>query len=114
MIPFPPVVEYSHPGAFITKHPRDEKEPWGLNLPWITGLTKDEGAMKSAPIINMKNLTDDLNKNWERALPIALNYDHHKCPEKQKQITEAISNFYFNNEKLHDKTRQNLTNVSIF
>lgn len=113
MIPFPPVVEFNHPGAFITKHPRDEHEPWGLSLPWITGLTKDEGAMKSAPIINMKNLTDDFNKNWEQALPIALNYDHHKCPEKRQQITESISKYYFNNEKLHEKTRQNLTNVSI-
>lgn len=48
MIPFPPVVEPDLPGAFITKHPRDVKEPHGISIPWMTGLTSDEGVMKSA------------------------------------------------------------------
>lgn len=48
MIPFPPVVEPDLPGAFITKHPRDEYEPHAMGLPWMTGLTMDEGALKSA------------------------------------------------------------------
>lgn len=48
MIPFPPVIEPDIPGAFITKHPRDEYEPHAIELPWMTGLTFDEGALKSA------------------------------------------------------------------
>jgi hypothetical protein len=48
MIPFPPVVEPDLPGAFITKHPRDEVAPHALGIPWLTGITSDEGAMKSA------------------------------------------------------------------
>lgn len=48
MIPFPPVVEPDLPGAFITKHPRDEDEPHGLPIPFLTGLTSGDGAMKSA------------------------------------------------------------------
>lgn len=48
MIPFPPVVEPDLPGAFITVHPRDVSEPHGLPIPWMTGLTSDEGAIKSA------------------------------------------------------------------
>uniref|UniRef100_A0A182SV11 carboxylesterase n=1 Tax=Anopheles maculatus TaxID=74869 RepID=A0A182SV11_9DIPT len=51
MIPFPPVVEPDAPGAFITKHPRDEYEPHGIGLPWMTGLTLDEGALKSAFVL---------------------------------------------------------------
>lgn len=48
MIPFPPVIEPDIPGAFITNHPRDVKEPHGNSIPWMTGITSDEGAMKSA------------------------------------------------------------------
>lgn len=48
MIPFPPVVEPEHPGAFITKHPREGHDENSLNIPLMTGLTFDEGAMKSA------------------------------------------------------------------
>lgn len=48
MIPFPPVVEPDLPGAFITEHPRDVITPHGLDIPWITGITMDEGVMKSA------------------------------------------------------------------
>lgn len=48
MIPFPPVVEPEHPGAFITKHPRDGLDENSLKVPLMTGLTFDEGAMKSA------------------------------------------------------------------
>lgn len=48
MIPFPPVVEPDLPGAFITQHPRDVYEPHSISIPWMTGLTSEEGAMKSA------------------------------------------------------------------
>lgn len=48
MVPFPPVVEPDLPGAFITAHPKDVDRPHGLSVPWLTGLTSDEGAMKSA------------------------------------------------------------------
>lgn len=48
MIPFPPVVELDLPGAFITKHPREAHEESALKIPFLTGLTYDEGAMKSA------------------------------------------------------------------
>lgn len=49
MIPFPPVVEPPNtPNGFITKHPRDEKSPHGLNLPLMSGVTTEEGALKTA------------------------------------------------------------------
>lgn len=48
MIPFPPVVEPEHPCAFITKHPREGHDENSLTIPLMTGLTFDEGAMKSA------------------------------------------------------------------
>lgn len=110
MIPFVPVVEPDHPEAFITKHPREEFDPHGLSLPWLSGVTMDEGALKTASLINLPELTESLNANWDRALPISLNYDHHSV-DRQKEITAAISEFYFANRKLVPETNQNLTNL---
>lgn len=111
MIPFPPVVEPDLPGAFITKHPRDEFEPHALGLPWMTGLTMDEGALKSASLINLPELRASLNENWDRALPVSLYYDHHLDRAHVEDITGAIGSFYFNGRKLIKETEQNLTNL---
>lgn len=111
MIPFPPVVEPDLPGAFITKHPRDEYEPHALALPWMTGLTMDEGALKSASLINVPELRASLNEHWDRALPVSLNYDHHEDSGRRQDITDAINRFYFNDRKLIKETEQNLTNL---
>uniref|UniRef100_A0A182QQQ3 Carboxylic ester hydrolase n=1 Tax=Anopheles farauti TaxID=69004 RepID=A0A182QQQ3_9DIPT len=110
MIPFPPVVEPDLPGAFITKHPRDEYGPHALALPWMTGLTQDEGALKSASLINVPELRESLNDHWNDALPVSLYYDHHDL-DRQRQITNQINNFYFNNQQLVKATEQNLTNL---
>ncbi|XP_050088425.1 juvenile hormone esterase [Anopheles aquasalis] len=110
MIPFPPVVEPNLPGAFITKHPRDVSAPHSLGLPWMTGLTLDEGALKSASLINVPSLRHSLNEHWDQALPISLYYDHHNLT-RQQEITERINKFYFNNQKLVEKTERNLTNL---
>lgn len=48
MVPFPPVVEPDLPGAFITKHPREGHDEDSLKIPLMTGLSYDEGIMKSA------------------------------------------------------------------
>lgn len=55
-------------------------------------------------------MTADLLKNWDRALPISLYYDHHD-EKKQEEITRKINEFYFNNQKLTLETQNNLTNL---
>lgn len=47
MVAFTPVVEPNLPGAFITKHPRDTLAENSEKLPFLTGLTYDEGLIKS-------------------------------------------------------------------
>lgn len=48
MVPFPPVVEPVGEDAFISEHPRNVARPHGSSIPWMTGLTTDEGALKTA------------------------------------------------------------------
>lgn len=45
MTPFKAVVEPDLPGAFLTKSIRKVDDVPAV--PWITGLTKDEGCLKS-------------------------------------------------------------------
>ncbi|XP_031627736.1 venom carboxylesterase-6 [Contarinia nasturtii] len=110
MIPFPPVVEPDIPGAFITKHPRDDgHNENSLKIPFMTGLTFDEGAMKSAPLFNLPGLFDDFSTNLSSVLPIALNYDHHETLV-QEWITRKINEYYFANDLSREK-QKNVTNL---
>ncbi|XP_055911613.1 venom carboxylesterase-6 [Eupeodes corollae] len=111
MIPFPPVVEPDSPDAFLTALPRTEKLPHGFKLPWMAGATSEEGALKTAGLLNIPGLLDEFKQKFYEVLPIILNYDHHS-KDVQRQITDRIDKFYFNG--LHDyekKNHQNLTNL---
>lgn len=110
MVPFPPVQEHDHEGAFITENPRFVTNMHGNDIPLMTGITSEEGVLKTGAFIYNQDLTSDLLKNWERALPISLYYDHHDY-DKQQEITRKIDEFYFNHEKLTLNTQHNLTNL---
>lgn len=110
MVPFPPVVEHEHEGAFITVNPRFVSDMHGNDVPLLTGVTSEEGVLKTGALIYNQDLTADLLKNWERALPISLYYDHHSY-QKQEEITKKIDEFYFNNQKLTIDTQKNLTDL---
>jgi carboxylesterase type B len=110
MVPFPPVVEHEHEGAFITATPRFVSDMHGNDVPLMTGVTSEEGVLKTGALIYNQNLTADLLKNWERALSISLYYDHHG-EQKQEEITKKIDEFYFRNQKLTLDTQKNLTDL---
>lgn len=111
MVPFPPVVEGDHENAFISDDPRFHAENHGDSIPWMTGITSEEGAMKSSPLIFNSELTDTIHESWDRALPISLYYDFLSDKEKN-ETTKKIDEFYFSNErKITEKTYQNLTNL---
>lgn len=141
MVPFPPVVEPDIPGAFITEHPRNVITAKSLQIPLITGVTYDEGLLKTAgakllsffsstiidetyefvshlmfciylAYFGIPSLFDEFAANLEYALPIALYYDHHD-PSVQEPITKAIKKFYFDNNLTREKDL-NVTNVKIF
>lgn len=139
MVIFQPVVEPDLPGAFIAKHPREGHTGHSLKIPFITGITYDEGVMKSAreltkinlfsfkntsiywyfpkfdckilAISNIPGLFDTFAANLDFALPIAFYYDHHDT-WTQESITNQINEFYFNNDLTRER-ESNVTNVSM-
>lgn len=49
MIPFRPVIEPDHPGAFLTEDPVIATQNGHLtDIPWMTGVTSHEGSIKVA------------------------------------------------------------------
>lgn len=62
-----------------------------------------------AAFFNNKKLMDDVIKNWDRLLPITFYYDH-LYENEQKKISDALNEFYFNNEPFHENP-ENLTKV---
>lgn len=49
MIPFKPVIEPRHVGAFITEDPSISVRQGRLaDIPWMTGITSEEGTLKVA------------------------------------------------------------------
>lgn len=46
MIPFRPVIEPVHPGAFLIEDPAiSSKNGRMLDIPWMTGITSQEGSL---------------------------------------------------------------------
>ncbi|CAH0703530.1 unnamed protein product [Spodoptera exigua] len=90
MTPFKAVVEPSLPGAFLTRSPR--KVPNVPAVPWMTGLTKDEGCLKSVWITAYKNRYLEFMSGFETIGPVTFYYENSPYAE---EITQKIRNKYF-------------------
>ncbi|XP_049810614.1 juvenile hormone esterase-like isoform X3 [Schistocerca nitens] len=97
-IPFRAVIEGEGEDSFLPKHPAD-LEPH-TNVPWLTGVTIDEGYFISAPIIVNKTMLSELKENSKRLLPKSVPY--HLLPQADL-INEKIHDFYFSRGFSNDK-----------
>lgn len=112
MIPFPPVIEPAHEGAFLTVLPRETPQaPHGQELPLMIGVTSEEGLLKTAALLNLPDLMEEFKTRFGQLLPVVLNYDHHD-EQTQQQITQHIERFYFKAGHNYNKSNhQNLTDL---
>ncbi|KAB0797805.1 hypothetical protein PPYR_08798 [Photinus pyralis] len=108
-IPHKPVIEPELPGAFLTKLPLDIIKSGGLaQVPYINGITTDDGTFKSAAIYDKPSLVDRLNKEFDRIVPMILHYDHLPSSEK---ISKKVRAFYLQNRKVDNTTKAEVTNM---
>ncbi|XP_011200446.2 juvenile hormone esterase [Bactrocera dorsalis] len=111
MVPYQPVLEPPHEGAFLTISPREVEIPHGFSLPIMIGATSEEGLLKTAPLLNVPGLLDDYKQNFDWILPIQLQYDHH-APEVREEMMRKILEFYFKEGHNYDKyNHQNITDL---
>ncbi|CAH0578154.1 unnamed protein product [Chrysodeixis includens] len=89
MTPFKAVVEPDHPGAFLKRSPR--KTPNVPAVPWMTGLNKDEGCLKSVWITANASRYNEFMSAFETIAPVTFYYENSPYAEA---ITEEIRQKY--------------------
>uniref|UniRef100_A0A1Y1MMB3 Carboxylic ester hydrolase n=2 Tax=Photinus pyralis TaxID=7054 RepID=A0A1Y1MMB3_PHOPY len=110
MIPFKPVVERDHPGAFLTEDPAViVQSRKNVPVPLMIGLTTEDGALKSATLHKDQRLIEMLNKDFDVIAPFLFGYD--QATYNTSEVSERIRNFYFRGRKIDESNKAELTNV---
>ncbi|KAG7312987.1 hypothetical protein JYU34_000059 [Plutella xylostella] len=89
MTPFKAVVEPDLPGAFLTSSPR--LTPAAAAVPWLTGLNKDEGCLKSVWITENSTRLREFLSAFDVISPVTFYYENHP---QQQEITAALRKEY--------------------
>ncbi|XP_034839811.1 juvenile hormone esterase isoform X1 [Maniola hyperantus] len=90
MTTFKAVVEPDLPGAFLTRNPR--KPPSSAFVPWLTGLTKDEGCLKSVWLTNFPKRYEEFISGFDTIAPVTFYYENSPYPDA---ITGRLKKEYF-------------------
>ncbi|XP_057318500.1 venom carboxylesterase-6-like [Microplitis mediator] len=108
MIPFKPVIEPNHPGAFLNEEPAESLKNGNMaDIPWMTGFNSHEGTLKVAGLygIKEKNYVKQLDENFTELAAVTLMYQH-TCPKKShKDVAKKIRKFYFGNKPIDENTK---------
>ncbi|KAK0176050.1 hypothetical protein PV328_000227 [Microctonus aethiopoides] len=108
MIPFRPVIEPNHPGAFLNKEPAESIKNGDMaDIPWMTGFNSHEGAIKVAGLYGLKNgkYVKQLNDQFMDLAPMTLMYEH-TCPKNYLlDVSKKIRDFYLNDKQIDESTK---------
>lgn len=114
MIPFRPVVEPKHPGAFLTEDPAiSSRNGRMMDIPWMTGVTSEEGSIIAPGLYARNNgaLVKKLNEDFVNIAPITLLFGQ-SCPTKEiKRVATEIREFYFHDKPIDNSTRFSLIDM---
>lgn len=91
MTPFKAVVEPDLPGAFLIRSPR--KIPNVQAVPWMTGLNKDEGCLKSVWITANDSRYQEFKAGFNAIAPVTFYYDNSPFAD---EITKKLREKYIN------------------
>ncbi|XP_046742019.1 venom carboxylesterase-6-like [Diprion similis] len=114
MIPFRPVVEPLHPGAFLIEDPATAlKFGRQVDVPWMTGITSHEGSLKVPEIYGINNGEQAklLDKDFEKWAPTTLMYQHHCPKEHHSEVAKRIREFYLGDLPIDNSTRYNIIDM---
>ncbi|KAL6437219.1 hypothetical protein ACFW04_005044 [Cataglyphis niger] len=106
MIPFKPVIEPKHAGAFLTEHPLiSVKQGRLVDIPWMTGTTSEEGTLKVPGIYgrDQGEHVKKLNNDFDNIAPLSLFYEERygiRDRQFRDEISAKIRAFYFGNKDI--------------
>nr|XP_012224497.1 PREDICTED: esterase FE4-like [Linepithema humile] len=116
LVPFRPVIEPEHFGAFLTEDPIISVQKGHVaDVPWITGIDSEEGSLL-APLIYYRRYTKIINDKFMNLAPITLLYwERYQFPNQTfvDEITKDIRKQYFNESTIDesDEARFNVINM---
>jgi hypothetical protein len=101
---FGPVIEPSHPGAFLDELPESiYKKKAVAQVPWISGFNADEGAINIAVLFLANTTVPQLNTQWEKYGPIFLELT--KSETDPVELSQRIRNHYLGNDSIQYENR---------
>lgn len=110
MIPFKPVIEPKSKKAFLSKDPiKLLKSGQFSQVPFITGFTTEDGAIKSSALYNDSNLIKELNNNFNVLSPHLFQYNN--SDGSKDYLGPTIRRYYFGDKKIDDSTKDEVTDV---
>ncbi|XP_049885046.1 juvenile hormone esterase-like [Pectinophora gossypiella] len=97
MTPFKAVIEPDLPGAFLKRNVR--KVPAAPAVPWMTGLTRDEGCLKSGWITSNTTRFQEYMSGFDTIAPVTFYYENSPYVDV---ITKKIRNKYLKDGEFGD------------
>ncbi|GJQ67385.1 hypothetical protein Trydic_g8268 [Trypoxylus dichotomus] len=103
-----PAIEFeteNNPEPFITEDPKEiiEKGEFS-NVPWIIGVTSNEGILRAAPFVRQTDLLKTLNAHFAEYFPEMLALQFSVTEEDMFSTWVKIKEFYFQNKDIIDIT----------
>ncbi|XP_042882970.1 venom carboxylesterase-6-like [Penaeus japonicus] len=106
-MPFGPVIDtWMGSDAFLPDEPFHLiKQRQFLQVPWLVGTNKQDGAFRVQDILKDSSLIYQLNTQWDKYGPILLDLKPTSCKDPVEMAKE-IRNYYLGNKKFGEDTSQ--------
>ncbi|XP_003703976.2 carboxylic ester hydrolase-like isoform X1 [Megachile rotundata] len=111
--PFGPVPEKYGDEPFIDRTPAEIVSSGDVqDVPWITGVTSEEGLYPVAEFIAIPEALKTLDNNWDIIAPSFLDYNYTVPIEKHVEVAKLIRKEYFGSKKIDETTTKPLIQVA--
>ncbi|XP_076755888.1 juvenile hormone esterase [Xylocopa sonorina] len=111
--PFGPVPEKFGDEPFIDRTPAEIISSGDVHdIPWVTGVTSEEGLYPVADFIAKPEALKKLEDNWDLLAPHFLDYNYTLPKEKHVEVARLIKNHYFGSKKIDQTTMKPLIQVA--
>ncbi|XP_011494688.1 PREDICTED: venom carboxylesterase-6-like [Ceratosolen solmsi marchali] len=102
--PFGPVIEKASDNAFISRSPVLIVQSGDvMDVPWITGVTSEEGLYPVAEFAVNRQLWKELNENWELLAPHLLDFNYTLSQVMHAEIAIKIRNHYMQHNSFNQQ-----------
>ncbi|CAL7947466.1 unnamed protein product [Xylocopa violacea] len=111
--PFGPIPEKFGDEPFIDRTPAEIISSGAVqDVPWVTGVTSEEGLYPVAEFIAQPEALKKLEQNWDLLAPHFLDYNYTLPKEKHVEVARLIKNHYFGSNKIDQTTTKPLIQVA--